>query len=227
MKKHYLKKLDQRGKIAVWQVDGALIRDKIDIEFTNFGHHYRYSYIPKYEFWLDREADANEEEFYITHLLADWELMKKGYNHWNAGAIAENKEAAERKKAKDFSAALNKNGQPAVDKIHACLLQKTANGMSVWVIRGKLVRNSLNISFTEGGHDLVYDFVPKNEVWIDNDIYSEERLPIILHELYERSLMADGLKYLAAHRRASRLEHEARNNKKILKNNLKLLGWKF
>ncbi|OGF25694.1 hypothetical protein A2303_06865 [Candidatus Falkowbacteria bacterium RIFOXYB2_FULL_47_14] len=226
MKKFYLKKLDERGKIAVWQVDGASIRNKIDIEFTNFGHHYRNPYIPKYEFWLDREADFNEEEFYITHLLADWELMKKGYNHWNAGVIAEKKEAAERRKSKDYAAALKKNGQPAVEKIHVRLLQKTANNVSVWVVRGRLIRNAINIEFSEGGHDLVYDFIPKNEVWIDNDIYSEERLPIILHELYERTLMMEGLKYLAAHRRASRLEYEARNNKKILKSNLALLGWK-
>jgi hypothetical protein len=28
----------------------------MDEEFTNFGQHYRYPYIPKNELWIDQEA---------------------------------------------------------------------------------------------------------------------------------------------------------------------------
>ncbi len=63
----YIKKLDNRGNLQVWIVDGSYARGNIDEEFTNFGQHYRYSYIPPNELWIDREASNNEYEFFIDH----------------------------------------------------------------------------------------------------------------------------------------------------------------
>ena len=45
--------------IQVWVVDGEYIRTYVDEEFTNFGQHYRFPYIPENEFWLDRENENN------------------------------------------------------------------------------------------------------------------------------------------------------------------------
>ena len=56
LKPPYLQKDDTRGDYQVWIVDGAYIRGHIDEEFTNFGQHYRFPYIPENELWLDREA---------------------------------------------------------------------------------------------------------------------------------------------------------------------------
>ena len=44
-----LEKIDERRNPEVWVVDGAYIRNHIDEEFTNFGQHYSFPYIPKNE----------------------------------------------------------------------------------------------------------------------------------------------------------------------------------
>lgn len=47
LKPPYLRKDEQRGDFQVWIVDGSYIRGHIDEEFTNFGQHYRFPYIPE------------------------------------------------------------------------------------------------------------------------------------------------------------------------------------
>ncbi|MDO8491967.1 MAG: hypothetical protein Q7T04_08150 [Dehalococcoidia bacterium] len=59
LKPPYLRKADERNAIQVWLVDGAYIRTRMDEEFTNFGQHYRFKYIPQNEFWIDSEADPD------------------------------------------------------------------------------------------------------------------------------------------------------------------------
>jgi hypothetical protein len=46
LKPPYLKLDDTRGDYQAWIVDGTYIRGHMDEEFTNFGQHYRYPYIP-------------------------------------------------------------------------------------------------------------------------------------------------------------------------------------
>lgn len=217
----YIKKIGQRGKILIYLVDGSKIRSKLDKEFTNFGQHFRFPFIPKYEFWLDKEAVPNERRFFIDHLLIEWQLMNNGSSYSEALEKADRKERSERRKASNFKKESDKS---LIKKIH-CRKLKEINEISVWLVRGCLVRNFFDVEFTEGGHDLVYKYVPKNEVWLDNDVLMKERKYIILHELYERSLMEKGLKYIQAHKKASRLEWQCRNNKDRLENILKELGW--
>ncbi|MBP1696199.1 MAG: hypothetical protein H6Q41_1387 [Deltaproteobacteria bacterium] len=39
LKPPYLEKIDRRGNLASWLVDGSYIRGHMDGEFTNFGQH--------------------------------------------------------------------------------------------------------------------------------------------------------------------------------------------
>ena len=78
LKLPYIQKLEERGKLQIWLVDGSYIRGHIDEEFTNFGQHYRYQYIPEHEFWIDREAEHDEHQFFVEHLLVEHRLMAKG-----------------------------------------------------------------------------------------------------------------------------------------------------
>lgn len=220
-----LKKLGQRGKVVIWQVDGEKIRGNLDEEFTNFGQHFRFNYIPLYEFWIDKEAVPDERRFFIDHLLVEWQEMKKGASFNRASDLADIKERVERYKAGDVKRIWDKKGKIDFNKIHLKLLKKLKAKLSVWLVDGRLVRSIFHIEFTEGGHDQVYDFVPINEVWIDNDIVADERPYVILHELYERDLMAKGLTYNGAHRKASRLEWQSRHDEQKLQENLKLVGW--
>lgn len=223
-KKLYLKKIGTRGLFSIWLVDGSYIRKCIEPEFTNFGQHFRFPKIPKFELWLDNEAVPNERRFFIEHLLTEWQLMEKGQNYKKAINAANRKEIAERRKSDDLKKVCDHNGKICTQKVYKRLLKKI-NKLSVWLVFGRLVRSALDVEFTEGGHSLVYSYVPKNEVWIDNDIKLKERPYIILHELYERSLMAKGFSYSKAHQRASRLEWRVRHNYNILNSNLKKLGW--
>lgn len=221
-----LRKLGKRGKITVWLVDGKKIRRDLDREFTNFGHHFHFSFIPKYDFWIDQEAVPDERRFFIDHLLTEWRLIKKGYSLSLARKLAEAKEKSERERTRDYQKINDKKGKIQMKKVRQRLLKKFKKGISVWLVNGRLVRSVFKVGFTEGGHDLVYRFVPQNEVWLDNDLLTEERPYVLLHELFERSLMANGLPYHQAHRKASQLEWETRHHPEELKKRLASLGWK-
>ncbi|MGA2368467.1 MAG: hypothetical protein ABSF74_07860 [Dehalococcoidia bacterium] len=226
LKPPYIKKLDERGDLAVWQVDGTYIRGHIDEEFTNFGQHYRFKYIPVDELWIDREAKEDETQFYIDHLLVEHRLMAKGISYDDAITKADVAEQAERRKAGDL-ARFTKKGQNLPDgaKVHVELWKKLEDGVSVWIVDGRMVRSVFDIDFTEGGHDHVYEFVPENEVWIDNDIEEQERGYVLLHELHERNRMAQGLTYSKAHAESSRLEYHCRHHPDQLHDYLSAEGW--
>jgi hypothetical protein len=90
------------------------------------------------------------------------------------------------------------------------LLKKYSGKIKVWIVNGKTVRDLFYVEFTEGGHDKVYPFIPKNEVWIDDDDDENEIKFILLHEMHERKLMAKGMKYNPAH--AGKIELKYRRN---------------
>ena len=93
----------------------------------------------------------------------------------------------------------------------------------------------LGMNLSAGGHlthghkinfsGKIYNFIPANEVWIDNDITTKERKFVILHELFERALMKKGSDYDSAHIKASEIEKELRLNPKKINSELKKLGW--
>ncbi len=226
MKPPYIKKLDERGDLSVWSVDGAYIRSHIDEEFTNFGQHYRFPYIPEKELWIDREAKNDETAFYIDHLLVEHRLMAKGMSYDDAITRADLAERAERRKAGDL-ARMTHAGKKLPDgaSVHVELWKKLEDDVSVWIVDGRMVRSVFDIDFTEGGHDHVYEFVPDNEVWIDNDLEEQERGYVLLHELHERNRMAQGLPYSKAHAESSRLEYHCRHHPDELHDYLEAEGW--
>jgi hypothetical protein len=171
IKPAYIEKVDERGNFQVWIVDGPYIRGHVDEEFTNFGQHYRFPYIPENELWIDREAEHDEREFFIDHLLVEHRLMAEGMPYEKALPRADQEERKERRRAGDVSQ-LTHHGQTLPDgkNVHERLWKKLESGLSVWVVNGRLVRSVFDIDFTEGGHDYVYEFVPENEVWIDDAI---------------------------------------------------------
>ena len=226
LKPPYVSLIDERGDLKIWIVDGSYIRGHIDEEFTNFGQHYRYPYIPEGEFWLDQEAKPDERRFFIDHLLVEYYLMKKGKSYSEALVEADKRERKERRRAGDVKC-VTKNGKilPNGKEMHEKLWKKLENGITVWIVNGRQVRSTFDIDFTEGGHDKVYEFVPANEVWIDNDIIEQERGYVLLHELHERNRMADGWPYSKAHAESSRLEHHCRHHPDELHDVLAVEGW--
>lgn len=222
MKKPYLKKFKVIKNITVWLVDGRYVRQNLNEEFTNFGQHYFFRFIPTNEFWIDRECNPGEEEFFIQHLLVEWRLMRRGMKYSSALKHAGRAERAERiksEKVKELKPLLT--NEKLIKRIHKRELTTYKNGLHVWLVNGELVRTFCFIDFTEGGHDKVYSFVPKNEIWIDDDLFPKERRFVLLHEIHERRLMANGWLYPEAHRSASKIEYLCRNHPSLFAKKLK------
>jgi hypothetical protein len=226
LKLPYLEKVDERGKLQVWIVDGSYIRTHMDEEFTNFGQHYSFSYIPENELWIEKEARDDERPFFIDHLLVEHRLMAKGVPYDEALVEADRMERGERRRAGDVRR-LTHHGKELPDgrEVHQRLWKKLENGVSVWIINGRLVRSVFDIDFTEGGHDYVYEFVPEKEVWIDDAIEEKERGYVLLHELHERNRMASGWPYNKAHAESSRFEYRCRHHPDELHEALAGEGW--
>lgn len=221
----YLKKVGQRGVISIWIVDGTYVRTHIDEEFTNYGQHYNFKYIPKEEFWIDHEGKPDEQKFFIDHLLVEHRLMEKGVSYNEALEQADKIELSERKKSGDVRKLTKGKNLPDAEKVHVRLWKKLETPVSVWIVNGRLVRSVFDVDFTEGGHDYVYEFVPQNEVWIDNDLEEAERPYVLLHELHERNLMAKGWDYDRAHEDSSKIEYHCRHNPNELHIALGNEGW--
>jgi len=226
LKLPYIKKIDERGNLQVWVVDGSYIRGHIDEEFTNFGQHYSFLYIPKNELWIEQETKNDERRFFIDHLLVEHRLMGQGIPYNKALEEADKVERKERHRAGDVSRLTHQGKQlPDGKEVHQRLWKKLENGVSVWVVNGRLVRSVFDIDFTEGGHDYVYEFLPENEVWIDDAIEEKERGYVLLHELHERNRMASGWSYNKAHAESSRLEYRCRHHPEELHEALAAEGW--
>jgi hypothetical protein len=194
-----LRKLDQIGKISVWEVDGKAIRDNKDEEFTNFGSHETNSYIPANEFWLDKEASPDEHQFFVQNLLSLRKHMAAGKTYEQARKLGNMAESRERNK-------LSPGLKGSRAGVYKQLIGKSPGKPTIWQVHGDKVRKQLKTDFTEGGHGLVYPFIPKNEVWLDDDLGDSEVKHVLTHELHERNLMRTGMKYNKAHAAASKLE---------------------
>lgn len=223
MKKPYINKYSKIGKFEIWIIDGNYVRTNMDEEFTNFGCHYRFKFIPKNELWIDKEKSPGEEIYYIDNMLTFIKYFKKGKSFNKAYDLGDKKEKKERQKAflaKNLKRIMKKNRKIPkkiyIKLIHIKIKNFKLPNIKVWLVDGEIVRDLFFIEFTEGGHDKVYKFIPDGEVWLDNDLFPKERKFVLLHELHERNLMSNGLNYERAHAKSSHLEFFCRHHPKKL-----------
>ena len=224
MKKPYIKKFSGISGFKVFIVDGEYIRENMDEEFTNFGQHYLFDFIPKNEFWIDKERVGWEYKYYINSMLTINRLLAKGMKRDDAIKIADRQEKSEREKSRFIKKRikLRKYPKKLIDSVHKDLLQKySTEKVKVWVVSGEVVRSLFFLDFTEGGHSYVYSFIPKDEVWIDDDVEPDELKFVLLHELHERNLMSKRMKYEPAHARSSKIEYYCRKHKGEINKKLK------
>lgn len=212
--------------IQVWTVDGEHIRTYMDEEFTNFGQHYRFPFIPEFEFWIDKEGSCDELGYFVEHLKVEWGLMRDGKSYSEAIIEADRVERDLRRKDGDIKRLIDPVRRVVDPKlVRKKLLKTLENGVKVWLVNGCLVRSVFNIDFTHGGHEYVYEFVPPIDVLIDDDLSWEERGLVILHELHERNQMEKGMPYSKAHAESSALELHCRHSPDELHDALSVEGW--
>src|SRR5688572_3657539 len=100
MGKPYLRLLERVDGLSVWRVDGHLLRDTKDVEFTNAHHVFTRRYVPEDEIWLDREAPgAGEWPFWMLHTLVERRRMAAGASYLEALRAAGREELRERRRA--------------------------------------------------------------------------------------------------------------------------------
>lgn len=175
-------------------VDGFKIRMNLDLEFAicheqnlDFNSYAPKFYIPSDEVWID--ARFKDEQ----------ELLLRIETEEVAGATADERRETRKKLFLD-------KGQLPEFKVES----EIENGISVVKVRGELIRKFIDPDFMQGGHEFVYDYVPKGEVWLDfkND---PAELPFILHhEIVERNLMEKGESYDSGHDAAIAAEKKMR-----------------
>jgi hypothetical protein len=202
------KLLETYGKYKVFLVSGKEVRDYSTAaqEFGGSGEHRFYpKVIPKNEIWIGDDIKLDERKILIASELYKIRLIDNG--------MSLNKAYKEQlKKEKDYreSVCLSKKNPLASNRsakkgIHI-KQYGTIDGLDVWVVDGKQVRNLYKVDWIEGGNPAVYPFCPNDEIWIEQ--VKEQEFPlIILHEFVEYILMKHKkLSYDKAHRIASKIE---------------------
>jgi hypothetical protein len=94
-------------------------------------------------------------------------------------------------------------------------LLREKDGLSIYIIDGNYVRNNFEVDFALAGHHYRWDFIPDNEIWVENTNSKFDIECAITHEITERKDMKDnGTDYEDAHLRALKIEEEKRKENK-------------
>ncbi|MEI7718810.1 MAG: hypothetical protein WCI72_02995 [archaeon] len=200
-RKVYKKKIGDFHGYSVWYVNGYWVRNNLDRDFTNFGGNRLFAFIPKDEFWIDYEnGDIKEAKYFFDSFLTIEKGIESGKTHEESVKIADRHEKMERHKAKFLKVIKKiKVKEKVLKRVHKkFIFANYTENLKIYIVRGDLVRSLFNVDFTQGGHDKVYNFIPKNEVWIDDDLYKKEMPYVLVHELHERYLMSKGWPYDSA-----------------------------
>ena len=91
--------------------------------------------------------------------------------------------------------------------------EKYKQAVDVYIVDGDWVRSNINVDYVEGGHEAVYDYITKGEIWVEDMEDKKEMWFNFQHELYERSLMIANPKmsYDTAHDKAVQRETKQRH----------------
>jgi len=89
---------------------------------------------------------------------------------------------------------------------------KTEQGFKIFLVDGERLRKK-HIEFTEGTNFKVVRYVPKGQIWIDENLKSKpaDMKAVIKHEVFEVLKMQKGMTYNKAHLLANRMEKKYRN----------------
>lgn len=219
----YEKKLDEQDGYTAWLVNGALVRKELDENFVEYDYHGHFHFIPEKEFWIDNEMSGKEYGLYIKRLLKETSFLKEGLSVVEAAHKADTFEETLRQNGKRMQKILASQNQ---EVFHHLLkkkqLEEYSGTVRVWLVDGSLVRSIYLLGYAEGGHDVVYSWIPKNEIWLEESLKHEERAFIVLHELHERYLMiSQKMSYADAHHGATIVEDHYRQNRKGLEERIR------
>lgn len=149
--------------------------------------------IPKNQIWID-ERFIDEEAFLLKLYLAE--------QKYEAEHGSDFKESV-------FRAFLKKEFTWPGERPSLADLTVRKRRQGRFLIRfvdGSIVRQWIDPWFSFGGHHLIYDYVPCDEIWIDAKQHPKDAEYTLAHEIREWWLMGRGLPYHEAHDLATKYE---------------------
>jgi len=231
------KLIDKWGKFTIYLVDDEAVRNKAEYaeEFSDYGVNIgkkglatlNFKFIPEDEIWIAKSIKASERHFIIGNALAYVKNIERGVDPGVSYDRAIVREQSQRRNEARNKLHL-KVKAPIDNPIHKDVPKKvyaskylTINDVNdkvtAFLINGQVVRDLYKTDYVEGGHGYVYEWIPLDEIWIDNKVKPDEYPVIILHEFLERVLMKyKKFPYVRAHNAALKVEFEHRGifNKK-------------
>src|SRR3989344_3993054 len=176
-------------------VDGHFIRNVVDTDFSGEGSSVMYSYIPSGVMWLD-EVLIDEKDFFVKLHSIEREFLLSGLSYASA-----RQNVCEQLVSKSLQ-----KPNPVIDTYKWFPKDKD---LKIFIVDGQMVREYFDPKFIEGGHDLVYSYIPAKTIWVEK-AFEAEYLFTLLHEAHERTWMQKGMKYIDAHNSALKVERNER-----------------
>jgi tRNA nucleotidyltransferase/poly(A) polymerase/DNA topoisomerase IB len=98
-----------------------------------------------------------------------------------------------------------------LEALHERMLGTWEDGRTVWLVNGEIVRDKIDVNFTDGGNPARYGYVPQNEYWLDHVETDRDLACTLCHEVVETYMMEHlSYSYDGAHDRASSYESKMR-----------------
>jgi hypothetical protein len=211
-----------RADYTVYSVNGLAVRNvaQPDEEFGNFATQDDFpDLIPKGEIWISEKIAEREGVFFIANALTQLALQARGASSERCYDEGLEVERLLREKLNGVAFRDAKPHKKVPDEIYLgqyIELPDSRGPVEVWLIDGNLARSYYKTDYTEGGHDYVYPWVPRSEIWVEDGVDHRELPFIVAHEYLERRLMRDaGLKYDPAHEVCAKVEFDLRKNAKV------------
>lgn len=196
-----MEEYDTSSQENIVLVDGFEIRNTLD---TDFGLVHRHNYEIN---WYSPKFYIPEDEVWVDHLYTDeidFLLTADAFTE------ADDQRSYQERRELAKKELTTKEPPPLFIK------RTEENGaLTVCYVDGKIIRTHFDPEFMLGGHDLVYEYIPKNHIWLDAKMDQREFPYILYHEMVERERMAQGELYESAHEYATTAERELRRKRGV------------
>jgi hypothetical protein len=84
-------------------------------------------------------------------------------------------------------------------------------GFKIYEVYGDYIMLHFDMDFVIAGNGYAKNYIPRDEIWLDRMVSTNDVLFVIVHEITEAIIMRDlGYTYEKAHRIANEIEYQAR-----------------
>ena len=173
--------------------------------------------IPEDEIWISDEAPKEERQFLLSAAMVEINDLENGKSAPEAYDHAIRKERSLRKKAHGVKFEPHKKNEVAPKQVYVKRLGNIKKeGLKLFLVDGEFIRDKYKTDFVDGGNGAVYDFVPNDELWVEDLLDDAERVATLVHEFVEFTLMTERNEdYPTAHGLASMVDWRARKELSI------------